>query len=376
MLKKYLEKISKVKIELIETKLVDWKILNLVIFWSKISKNLEEYKKKFLKEMFEKTYNLNEIILDINIDEYITKIDKKILEKEIFVKLKKIEFLKKVYDIEANKLNSNYIVQEELEDYDYDYYNKIFYWFSIKDLDKDVIISENKETNIFIPKCKLEKLLEYSKKIIPELKWAFWNFVWLSHDSWILNIPYQEEYNINRIITIFFHEMTHLFRYINWKKNLGFSYEFSDYDTLEEGISTYNELYYWNKIIYYWKYNEYYDKCYQIILDDKWEEEKKEELYLILKKKGFVKEKIDLLYTRFYRYSNIWGKKLFLKELIYTDSYNNVLKLIKEDKKNYDKIMAWTIWLFELENKLIDCKYNINSKEYFEKIAKKIKDIT
>jgi hypothetical protein len=77
--------------------------------------------------MFEKTYNLNEIILDINIDEYITKIDKKILEKEIFVKLKKIEFLKKVYDIEANKLNSNYIVQEELEDYDYDYYNKIFY---------------------------------------------------------------------------------------------------------------------------------------------------------------------------------------------------------------------------------------------------------
>jgi hypothetical protein len=47
------------------------------------------------------------------------------LEKEIFVKLKKIEFLKKIYDVEANKLDSNYIIKEELEDYDY--YNEIFY---------------------------------------------------------------------------------------------------------------------------------------------------------------------------------------------------------------------------------------------------------
>jgi hypothetical protein len=41
MLKKNLKEISEVKIELIETKLVDWKILNLVIFWDKIPEKKE-----------------------------------------------------------------------------------------------------------------------------------------------------------------------------------------------------------------------------------------------------------------------------------------------------------------------------------------------
>lgn len=289
MIKKFLKQISEIKVELIETKLIDWKILNLVLFWNKISENLLKYKIVFLKNMLEKTEKLLDIILEIDKEEKIKKLDKKILENEIFVKLKKIEFLKKVYDVEANKLDSNYIIKEEL--WDYDYYNEIFYWFSKEYLKEEIIISKNKEEVNLIYREKLEYLLNFSKNIIPELKWNFGKFVWLSHDFWILNIPDNNKYNIKRIIAIFFHEMTHLFRYLNWKNNLWFSYKFAYYDTLEEGITTYNEYYYWNKIINYWEYNAYYDKCYQVLLEDISEEDKKNNFFNILRNKWFNRKK-------------------------------------------------------------------------------------
>jgi hypothetical protein len=85
--------------------------------------------------MLEKTNKLINIIEEISNPtkipfhkgnkDILTETDKKIIEKEIFVKLKKIEFLKKVYDVEANKLDLNYEIKEQLEDYDF--YNKIFY---------------------------------------------------------------------------------------------------------------------------------------------------------------------------------------------------------------------------------------------------------
>lgn len=382
MLKKYLEKISEVKIELIETKLVDWKILNLVIFWNKIQDDLVKYKIVFLKRMLEKTDKLLKIIEEINNSSIISfnKGDEQILKKEIFVKLKKIEFLKKVYDVEANKLDKNYKIKEEIEekieDFSwYDYYNNIFYQFTKKNLEEEIIISENKNQEYFISKEKLVKLLEFSKKLIPELKWNFWNFAWLQHDNWVLNIPSEREYNIKRIIAIFFHEMTHFFRYLNWKNNLWFDYKFEDYDSLEEGITTYNEYYYWNKIIDYWKYNAYYDKCYQILLEDVSEKEKKEKIFQILKNKWFDRKKTDLLYTRFYRYSKIWWKKLFLKELIYNNAYKNVIKLINEGENNYKKIMSWNIWLYELENNLIKSDKNFDSKKYFNIMVEEIKKI-
>ena len=211
--------------------------------------------------------------------------------------------------------------------------------------------------------------------MIPELKWNFWSFIWLSHDFWILNIPDDKEYNIKRIIAIFFHEMTHFFRYLNWKKNLWFSYKFEDYNDLEEGITTYNEYLYWNKIINYWKYNAYYDKCYQVLLEDISEEMKKEKIFNVLKNKWFNKNKTDLLFTRFYRYTKIWSNKLFLKELIYSNAYKNVIKLLEEDKNNYKKIMSWNIWLFELEENLLNSDKNFDSKKYFDIMVEEIKKI-
>ncbi len=374
MLKKYLEEISKVEIELIETKLIDWKIINLVLFWEKIPKDLVKHKQNLYSNLDKQNTTLSRILTNIsnktkNI--WLQSSEILTLEKEIFIKQKKIEFVKKIYDIEASKIDSNYKIIEELENYDY--YNKIFYWFSKENLKSEVIISKNKDVDISISKEKLLELLEFSKKIVPELKWNFWSFAGLSHDDWILNIPEEQEYNIKRIIAIFFHEMTHFFRYLNWKNNLWFDYKFTDYDDLEEGITGYNEYKYWNKIIDYWKYNAYYDKCYQVLLENISQSKKKERIFQILKNKWFSREKTDLLYTRFYRYSKIWGDKLFLKELIYSNAYKNVTKLLTEDENNYEKIMSGKIGLFELEECLIDSKKNIDSKVYFDIMVEKIK---
>jgi len=75
--------------------------------------------------MLDKHNILTEILEEVIGNLEITDDYKKILAKEIFVKIKKIEFLKKVYDVETNKLDLNYIIKEELEDYDH--YNEIFY---------------------------------------------------------------------------------------------------------------------------------------------------------------------------------------------------------------------------------------------------------
>jgi hypothetical protein len=190
-----------------------------------------------------------------------------------------------------------------------------------------------------------------------------------------LKIPNEKQYNIKKIIVIFFHEMTHFFRYINWKNNLWFDYYFSNYDSLEEWIAWYNEYYYWNKVIDYGEYDSYYDMCYQIILEDISEKEKKEKIFEVLKNKWFDRKKIDDYYKRFYRFTKIWWKELFLKDLIYSNAYDNVLKLIKKDEKNYEKIMAGKIWIFELENNFVNSKNNFDSKEFFNIIVEEIKKL-
>ena len=47
-----------------------------------------------------------------------------ILKKEIKFSYKKIDFLKNVYDFEANKIDPKYKIS--YPEFDYDYYNKIF----------------------------------------------------------------------------------------------------------------------------------------------------------------------------------------------------------------------------------------------------------
>ncbi len=372
-MKNYLEKIWKIKIEIISSKKYWKKILNTSIFKNWIPKDLKEYKKNFFLDLDKIEKKIILLEKNILIDKNISNKELKILKKEIINKKYKIEFLKKSYDLEANKLDKNYKIEEKIKDFDK--YNKVFFWVTKKDLEKRIIIKKNKKENKKINKEKLIYLLEFSKKIVPGLKWKFWNFTWLAHNNWVLEIPDLKEYNIKRIIAIFFHEMTHYIRYLNWKNNLWYHIEFQDYMELEEWITGYNEYYYWNKIIDYWKYNFYYDKCYQILLKNISEKQKKEEIKKVLKLKWFNNNQIKNYYDRFYRFSEFWSKKLFLKDLIYSKAYLNVLKLLKEDKKNYEKIMAWKIWLYWLKNNFIKPKNNFDSKKFFNMMVKKIKEL-
>ncbi len=379
MLIKYLKDLSKLTIDLIrgfKKIYYKWekKYINLAVFKKEFSWNLYSYKKKFFENLWQKEKNINEIKKRIENDRNLDKNEKLILKNEIFITLKKIEFLKYSYDIEANKIDPKYEIKSEIKDYDE--YNKLFYRVSKKDLINKTFKKKsfNIDEKVF-EKEKLIELLEYTKKLVVWFNYKFWKYWNLSHLNWTLKIPNKNYYNLNNIIVIFFHEMTHLFRYINWKKNLWFYYFFTDYFSLEEWLAIYNEYLYWNKICDYWKYIPYYDLCYKIINENISENLKIEKIYNILRLKWFDRKKAKMYYFRFNKYSQIWKNDLFLKDLVYTKSYEIVKKYIKADENNYEKLMAWKIWINEFEKWILKADNNIDSKKYFQIILEKIKSL-
>ncbi len=182
-------------------------------------------------------------------------------------------------------------------------------------------------------------------------------------------MPEKGTYNLNEIITLFFHEMVHFLRSYNNKKNYNNDYIFIDYLKVEEWFAIYNEYLYWSKLIKWLKYQPYYDICYWIILnEDISEDEKIIQIYNILKNKWFSKQKSLNYYYRFYRYTNIWSKNLFLKDLVYTKWYKTVKDLIAKDSLNYDRLFSWKVWLTVLNTEYINYSNNFDSKLYFDKI--------
>ena len=374
MLNKYLKELKKNKVDLISYKTIDWKTINGNIFINWIPKNLKDYKKIFLIGLKEKLNRLDEIKKEINQDKELGKKEKELLNKEVYFNKNIIIFLSKIYDIEANKIDKKYKIEKI--DIDYDFYNNLFFWVTKKNLENNFKIKKTHNNKTEISKKEIIKLLEASKEIIPEINYEFLDIPNMYHKDWKIFITKKDTYNIKSIIALFFHEMTHLFRHLNWINNLWFNYTFSTYNDLEEGMAQYNEYLYWNQIIKYWDNNPYYDICYQIILENINKKEKQEKINKILQNKWFSKEKSNKYYERFYRYSKVWGKKLFLKDLIYTESYHKVTELIKEDDKNYEEIMKWRIWLNLLNNNYIGNKKNIDSKKFFKSILQEIKSIT
>jgi hypothetical protein len=100
-----------------------------------------------------------------------SKNDKNILFNEINIKIEKIHFLEKVYDIEANKINNSYKILNN--DIDYDFYNKLFFNTSIKDLDNKYSLIKKKQLDIFLEKEEVIELLEFTKRIFNNLNWDF-----------------------------------------------------------------------------------------------------------------------------------------------------------------------------------------------------------
>jgi hypothetical protein len=219
----------------------------------------------------------------------------------------------------------------------------------------------------------LVALVQKSKVHCPELEFKYWNFTGFSHNGWVLKVPNRKSYSLQNLITLFFHETTHFFRTLNWKRNLGFPFQFSWYSTLEEGIAIYNEYLYGNKICNYGSFFPYSNLCIRVLLTDVSQEEKREKLFEILSCKWFTRERSDLYYYRFYKYCQLWGTHVFLKDLIYYNWYKNVSKLIRKNSYNYENIMAWDIWVQELQQWLVTPDNNYNHKLFFQKMVKEIK---
>jgi hypothetical protein len=366
----FLEKISKIEIDIVSPIIQkDNKPYNTAIFKAPFSESPIEYKEIYFAKLNKNSKKLLKIEKDIQTSS-LQKKQKVSLLQEIYIRLQKIHFLKATYDIEANKIDKRILSTCNI---DYKFYNELFFWVNVNDLKKEYYINECKPGNIKFFKEEVEALIEYSNTICSDIKFNFWDFPNFSHNKWTLNITDKKNYNLQNIISLFFHETTHFFRWYNGEKNLWFRYRFESYNTLEEGIAIYNEYLYGNKLTEYWKFNPYYNLCYKVLLKDISEGEKKEEIYQILKCKWYSRKKSHLYYYRFYKYSSYWNKDFFLKDLIYWSAYKNVKKLIRSDQKNYEKIMSWHIGLPEIENMIAGNKNNFDSKNYFLLMTKEIK---
>ncbi|NVP17550.1 DUF1704 domain-containing protein [Candidatus Gracilibacteria bacterium] len=343
-------------------------IQNPVIFGYKKIENLKEYRFIYLGKLYEQKLKLQKILNKIEKNKSkLGDIYYSLLKKEINFVYKKIDFLKNVYDFEANKIDSKYEIS--YPEFDYDFYNKKFFGVTKFSILNDVEITPLEENNQFISKNDLLDLLKFSKNNIPELKYKFGAYAFMSHSSGTLVIPNKKNYSLRELITLFFHEMTHFLRRYNNKRNFGTSYGFSDYMKYEEGFALYNEYYYGEKLIPGLKYNPYYDACYSVLLNEKLsQKQKQDKIYNILKIKGFTREKAIHYYYRFHRYASLGGNNFFLKDLVYTSGYNKVLKLLSKKQKNYDIIFSGRIGPSIYKAKLYNIENNFDSKTYFEQI--------
>lgn len=377
---KFLEKLSVIKLELNRPVRVNanFSIVNTAIFkkdfYQSYDCNLDKYKIAFFLELGTKEIKILKIKLDVEIKYEKWKIsneERDILYSEINAKLTAIQFLKETYNIEAKKLNPEYSYKEK--EIDYKHYNKVLFWISNINHSSSFKLPENcSDFPDIITKSQLKDLIKYSKSIEKNIKFKFWRFPNFSFDWKHIKITEKEKYNVQNIISIFFHETTHFYRHFNGLRNFGFNYSFVDYHTLEEWISLYNEYVYWNKITNYWKYIPYYNYCINILKQDIPEDEKKEQIYKILHCKGYNKVKSNSYYYRFNRYSKLSSKDFYLKDLIYSNAYKNVTQLLKKDSKNYEIIMSGRIWLNEITSKFYVTNKNADASKYFEKMSAKI----
>lgn len=370
MFEDILKKIAKIEINLIQPIREDsWKIINSSIFDTSFWGDTVSFKPIFYNSLIKKEKKLIEIQEYIQ-KSHLSKTEKETLLREVYTRLQKINFLKETYDIEGQKIESEIIV---LGTVNYDFYNNLFFWVSHKDLEKTYYIEDCAPPTIIFSKQEVVELIKASHSIIPDIIFNFWDFPNFSHSKWKINISDASSYNLQNIISIFFHETTHFFRWYNGEQNLGFRYTFEGYNTLEEGIAIYNEYKYWNKLTNYWKFNPYYNICYQILRENITEIEKQQKIHEVLSCKWYNQEKSLSYYHRFNKYSQLWQNWFFLKDLVYESWYRTVKRLLRENAKNYEKIMSGHIGLYELQEGIVPINNNFDTKSYFHQMVREIK---
>ena len=380
----FLQQIASVKIEYTKRLIFNWdKIFNTAIFkedfFNLFDWNTEEYKKIYLSEIQLKSDTLQIIINKIRIAYKKNKLSKnqyKYLRWEIASKMSKLEFLAQAYDIEASKA----YWKNSIKKINYNKYNKIIFGFNklprLPLKKQDYLYNDCQRYQNIYTQSQLQELISYSSQIHPGLNLLISEVANSFFSNWTVHISQKDKYNIQDIITVFFHEATHYFRWKNWINNLWFAYRSSSCDDFEEGLALYNEYNYWNKICNYGSYVPYYNLCLSIIYKQKLsEEEKIHQIHEILSCKWFSQKKSLSYYHRFHRFTPYWSKTGWLKDALYYQSYILVNKLIDTDVANYDTLMSWRIWKKELQLGLYDISKNEDSALYFENMMQKIQSI-
>ncbi len=331
------------------------------------STNLEKLyqDKKILEEKIAK--------LNKNLEEIQKQNNNPLIKNEIKYNLVIHQLLLESFDVEANKLNPEYKISTPYPDYDY--FSKKIYKISKQDIKQINYLPDKINFNLFISKENLQKLLNLAKDFFPKLNPKIWDYPNFFISRYTIKIPEKIFYNIQEIITLFFHEMSHFIRFLNMENNVWFIYQFSDSNELEEWISLYNEYFYWNQIIDYWQYYPFYHKVYNILMQKTSPEEKFNQITKILSYKWFNEDKCIKYYYRFYRFTPLGGENFIFKEAVYYNWYKKVKQLIK-DWESLDKLFSLKWWVQTI-NYLMDWKQpkNVNYKKYFETMVKEIKKL-
>lgn len=367
MLIHYLKQIKKNTVFLFNAKKIEGKVVNQAVFWKEKIDDYHAYKKVFLEKMKEKKLALMHLREELYAKEE-NFLHRDIVEWELDYQIEVINFLVYTYDIEAKKLNPNYEGEDDINAIDYDHFNEVFWGVKKDYLNQKFTLSKKKKIDIYLTQEEVKELLDYAKTILPEIRYDFWDYPNLAFNWGLLKIHNEKLFHVKDVISLFFHEMTHFFRYHNGIRNLGFFYSFSDYPTLEEGIAIYNEFRYGNRLIEYGGKDPIYDICFQYLLEDISEEEKIKKLQRLLSLKGFNNKKVHDYYDRFYRFTQIGSKNFYLKDLIYTISYKNVEKLIKEDDHNYERIMVGRVGIHTYRKGIIKPDRNLDSEKFFSQM--------
>ena len=346
-------------------------LINTLIFGQNFEWDVFAYKKTYFQRLARKELGL----LSIQESVYAANLsprERTILLQEIENRLIRIEFLRYIYNTEAQKIDERVVPYYP---YSIEIYNKAFFGVTKKDIGEHLILEDSHVYPNVYSKAELVALIEAARAFSPELIFKFGKFSNMSHMNWVLKIPNQKYYNLQNIITLFFHETTHFFRTFNGARNLGFPFQFAGYLTLEEWIAIYNEYLYGNKICDYGAFVPYYNLCIQALQQDISETEKKQRIYEILSCKGFDQERSNQFYNRFYKYCRLGGTHLFLKDLIYYNGYKNIKKLLRKNPQNYEKIMAGDIGIKELEQWLVPAQNNYDHKGFFQYMVKEVKKV-
>jgi CRISPR/Cas system-associated endoribonuclease Cas2 len=144
-------------------------IINTMIFGKNFSGDVFEYKKKYFRKLRLKEAQLLRIQQSVYAAG-LTQQHLSILLQEIENRLLKIEFLRYIYNTEAQKIDERMQVYYP---YSIEIYNKAFFGVTKKNLGDDIMLEQSYKHESIYKKFELLALIKKAKEYCPELVFKF-----------------------------------------------------------------------------------------------------------------------------------------------------------------------------------------------------------